>query len=190
MKSAPVMFVVVGTPGSGKDLLIQAANDMGVLHCRIVPKHTDRERQQDDSNEMICCNDNGYDLAGCDLIYSNYKNTYGITLGLIWDQLKMGVAQVIVVSNTAAINTLIAAFGRMVKLVFVHSEMDEKRYRADQRGRGNSNSYIDARVEDYNQALSVYFRNIGRFDHVLIYADSKEDLFDQIFRLFNYYENR
>ncbi len=188
MKTNPVIFVVVGTPGSGKDLLVQAANDMGVLHCRIVPKHTDRERQIDDSNEMICVNDKGYDLDGCDLTYTNYNNRYGIKLGLVWDQMKMGIAQVVVVSNTVAINTLCRAFGAMVKVVFVHSEMDEDKYRSEQRALGNSEEYINARVEAYNQALSLYFRNIARFDHVLIYADSKEDLFDQIFRLFNHYE--
>lgn len=188
MNYAPVIYVVVGTPGSGKDLLIQAVNDMGTLHCRIVPKHTDRLRQKDDSNEMICSNDPEYDLDGCDLVYGNFNNRYGITLGLIWDQLRMGVAQVVVVSNTNAINTLITTFGSMVKLVLVHSQMDEEKYRADQRALGNNESYIDARVEDYNQALGMYFRNIARFNHVLIYADSKEDLFDQIFRLFKHYE--
>lgn len=188
MKSRATIFVVVGTPGSGKDLLIQAVNDMGVLHCRIVPKHTDRKRQKDDSNEMICVDDEGYDLEGCDLKYCNYNNQYGITVDLLWEQLKMGGAQVVVVSNTEAINKLMRKFGKMVKLVFVHSEMEEESYRKEQRSLGNSEAYINARVEEYNQALRMYFLNIARFDHVLIYADSKEDLFDQIFRLFNYYE--
>ena len=189
MKANPVIFVVVGTPGSGKDLLVQATNDMGVLHCRIVPKHTDRKRQADDSNEMICVDDEGHDLEGCDLTYSNYNNRYGIKLDLVWDQLKMGVAQVVVVSNIDAINCLCRAFGRMVKLVFVHSEMDEEKYRIEQHVLGNSDEYVNARVDAYNQALGLYFRNLTLFDHVLIYADSKEDLFDQIFRLFSHYEN-
>ncbi len=190
MSSRPVIFVVVGTPGSGKDLLVQAANDMGVLHCRIVPKHTDRGRQIDDSNEMICAGDEGYDLDGCDLTYKNYNNRYGIKMALLWDQLKLGVAQVVVVSNTDAINKLKDAFGSMVKLIFVHSEMDEEKYRLEQRALGNNETYVDARVDAYNQALALYYRNIARFDHVLIYAGSREDLFDQIFRLFNYYETQ
>jgi ribose 1,5-bisphosphokinase PhnN len=188
MIARPTVFAVVGTPGSGKDLLIQAVNDMGVLHCRIVPKHTNRKRQKDDSNEMICVDDDGYDLENCDLLYSNYNNQYGIKLSLIWDQLKMGGAQIIVVSNVDAINKLIRVFGKLVKLLFVHSEMDERKYRKEQLSLGNSEEYVNARVEAYNQALSIYFRNIVHFDHVLIYADSKEDLFDQIFRLFSYYE--
>lgn len=188
MSATPVIFVVVGTPGSGKDLLIQAVNDMGILHCRIVPKHTDRGRQADDSNEMICCGDLGYDLSGCDLVYRNFDNTYGVKLELIWNQLRSRAAQVIVVSNPAAIDELIAAFGTLVKLVFVHSAMDVEKYRADQLSRGNAKEYVERRVRAYNDALSLYYRNIGRFDHVLIYADSREDLFDQIFRLFTYYE--
>ena len=78
MNFKAIIFVVVGTPGSGKDLLIQAVNDMGLLHCRIVPKHTNRERQADDSNEMICVNDDGYDLENCEIVYTNYNNRYGI----------------------------------------------------------------------------------------------------------------
>ena len=188
MSKFSTIFVVVGTPGSGKDLLVQAVNDMGSLHCRIVPKHTDRPRQSDDSTEMICIDDIDYDLDGCDIVYDNYENKYGIKLPLIFDQLAMGVSQVVVVSNIDAINQLKKCFSNQIKLVFVHSEMDEEQYRAEQRKLSKPKKYIEERVGKYRQALDIYYRNIASFDHVLIYSDSQEDLFDQIFRLFNYYE--
>ena len=36
----PRIFLVVGSPGSGKDELMTAVNTIGSLHAEIVPKHT------------------------------------------------------------------------------------------------------------------------------------------------------
>ncbi|MBL4941862.1 MAG: hypothetical protein JKY81_09385 [Colwellia sp.] len=182
------IFLIVGVPGSGKDVLIQAVNDMGVLHARIVPKHTSRERQSDDGNEMICSDDNDYDLAGCDITYENYENKYGIKSFDIWNNINDEVAQVIVVSNIRAINKLLAMFGSVIKIVFIHSSLNVEEYHKEQIVLGNSTEYIENRISQYDKAINMFLKNYNYFDHVLIFESSQEDLFDQIFRLLNYYE--
>lgn len=181
-------MVVVGTPGSGKDILIQAVNDLGTLHARIVPKHTTRKRQPDDGGEMICSDDTLFDLNGCDIRYDNYSDSYGMKSSEIWDYVRSGICQVIVISNVAAINKLFKIFGDLIKLVFVHSEIDREQYRKEQTQLGKPLAYIESRFDEYDKAYNIYFSNFAKFSHVLIFADSKEDFFDQIFRLFNYYE--
>ena len=92
MSFTPRLFVIVGTPGSGKDLLIRAVNDLGSLHADIVPKHTSRAWRTDDGDEMICPSDPRHDLEGCDVRYNNYGDEYGVKSNEIWEGLrgKMG----------------------------------------------------------------------------------------------------
>jgi guanylate kinase len=184
----PKIIAVVGTPGSGKDILIRAVEDLGVRHARIVPKHTSRERNPDDGNEMICKGDPDYNLEACDVRYENYETEYGIDCSGIWEGLKKGIFQVIVVSNLNAINQLRERFGHLLILVYVHSEMGADEYQKDETLPGQDSDYVKKRVKGYQIAFNLYLKNYLAFDHVLINSGVPEDLFDQIFRLFRAYE--
>jgi len=190
MNSKSKIFLVVGSPGSGKDILIQAVNDMGSLHAKVIPKHTSRERQTDDGKEMICSNDKNFDLENCDITYTNYKTHYGIKSETLWEGLKKEVIQVIVISNVDAINKIISFFGENVISIFVHSQKSGENYKIEQEKLGLPKEYINERYLNFKKAWDIYFKNINLFKHVLIYSGSKEDLFDQIFRLFHYYEEK
>jgi ribose 1,5-bisphosphokinase PhnN len=185
MVFTPKLIVVVGSPKSGKDLLIRAVNDLGVQHAQIVPKHTSRSRRFDDGTEMICAGDPGHNFSACDLLYENFEDTYGIECSRVWDGLRRGVFQVAVVSNIDAINHLKERFGELLVLVYVHSEMGADEYLMSE---ATSDDYVRRRVERYQAAFDLYLRNYLAFEHVLIYSGVKEDLFDQIFRLFRAYE--
>ena len=70
------------------------------------------------------------------------------------------------VSEIETINLLRAKFGRLVVLLYVHSSV---------------------RTENFDD-LKMFSDNFNKFDHVLVYEGKKEDLLDQIFRLFRAYE--
>ena len=184
----PKLVIVVGSPGSGKDLLIRAVNQLGAQHAEIVPKHTSRARRPDDGKEMICLGDRRYNLKGCDVTYKNFGDRYGIESSLVWKGLRRGVFQVAVISNIIAINRLKKLFGDLVLLVYVHSEIGADEYRDSEAGSDPNSSYVRKRAAKYQAAFDVYLRNFLAFDHVLIYSGVQEDLFDQIFRLFRSYE--
>ena len=186
MLSTPKLIVVVGTPGSGKDLLIRAVDDLGSQHGQVVPKHTSRTRRPDDGTEMICIDDASHDFKACDLVYENFGDKYGIECSRIWKGLKKGVFQVVVVSNVEAINKLKERFGDLMVLIYVHSEMGADDYLKREAA---SDDYVRRRVEQYEAAFGSYLSNYLAFDHVLIYSGVQEDLFDQIFRLFRAYEH-
>ncbi len=188
MKRIPRLFVVVGSPGSGKDYLVRAINDMGARHAQIVPKHTSRERRPDDGSEMICPGDQHFALDKCDIVYSNYGDKYGIDSTTIWDGLKTGAFQVLVVSNVDAINKLRLVFGSLMTLIYVHSEVRSDKYTELEAQTGGVNGYVKRRTQGYQTAWKQYLGNYLAFDHVLIYAGAVEDLYDQIFRLFRAYE--
>lgn len=202
-KSTPRLFIVVGNPASGKDELIAAVNVIGSLHAEIVPKHTNRSWRVGDDSEMICYNgpnSDDYDLDHCDITYVNYGSKYGIKTSYIWEKLKNGISQVIVVSNKGALNQLKMMFGDLAVVIYVYAPITSNEYRAieekKQRDKQEldpnykiNQSYIEERVHNFDMAWKLYEDNFILFDHVFIYADKREDLFDQIFRLFRAYEN-
>lgn len=190
MSTTPRLFVIVGGPGSGKDDLIQAVRDMGARHASIVPKHTSRDRRPSDEDEMVCPGDDGFDLDHCEICYESHGDRYGIQAPPIWTRLASGISQVVVVSQITGINQLRARFGELLVLVYVHSEMTQEEYQAREGSltTWERDAYAERRAADYQQAFQVYVDNVMAFDHVLIGSATKEDIFDQLFRLFRAYE--
>ena len=110
--------------------------------------------------------------------------------------------QVAVVSDSDALNQLKGKFGNLAVVVYVYSQISREQYREQQiqnklnpkNGTKKSQlteddlAYIEKHVADFDKAWQIYVDNFILFDHVLIYADMQEDLFDQVFRLFKAYE--
>lgn len=205
----PKLFIVVGNPASGKDELIRAINTLGKLHADIVPKYTDRECRYDDGSEMICkfiIDDSGkfiinpyYNMNKCNIQYENYKTKYGIDTDDIWNGLKKGVHQVLVVSNINALNQLKRIFGNLSVIIYIYSEVTKEEYmqkelknfkEKDFDNKSNKSEYLKQREENFDMAWNLYEDNFMLFNHVFIFTKREEDLYDQIFRLFRYYENR
>lgn len=178
------IFVVVGGKYSGKDEIIRGVYDLGGLHAQIIPKYTSREKQPDDGEEILC----NYDFikepgsgvykvvtkeknkrndkeSKCDIVYNKNNNYYGIDSSQIWKGLRNHRFQVLVASETEAIDSLKKKFGSLVKLIYIHGQDDEN-----------------------SPEFQMFIRNFDVFDHVLIYESRKEDLYDQLFRLFRAYE--
>ena len=179
-KSMANIFVIVGGSHSGKDEIIRAIQDLGGLHAQIIPKFTSRLQQEDDEKEIKCNyafkqdKDSNYLVQSresgesykCDIVYKKNGNEYGIDTHQIWAGLRKQKFQVIVVSEVEAINRLIEKFGSLVVLIYVHSA-----------------------EEAHNlPEFRLFVENFNEFDHVLIAEDRKEDLYDQLFRLFRAYE--
>ena len=182
------IYLVCGGPGSGKDALIQAVKDMGSLHARIVPKHTTRIRRRSDGEEMICADDSAWDLKSCDLQYVNHGDTYGVRTSDLWDNLMRRMPQVLVVSNHEAIQRLTEIFGRVVVLIYVHSDIAVDDF-ASRETSGQDDGYVKRRSVEYNNAFRLYISNMKFFRHVVIYSGAQEDMFDQMFRIFAHYES-
>lgn len=173
------IFVIVGGSNSGKDEIIRSVQELGRLYAQMIPKFTSRGRQVDDGKEIRCNyifqKDNSrYKVISqeddreyeCDIVYCKNNNYYGIDTHQIWNGLRKQKFQVIVVSEVEAINYLIEKFGSWVILIYVHG-MDE---------------------EDTLPEFQLFLENFNAFAHVLIEENRKEDLYDQLFRLFRAYE--
>ena len=180
-KNMTNIFVIVGSKNSGKDEIIRAVYELGGLHAQIITKFTSRSRQEDDGKEIRCnyifeedIDKENYKILSqeidkeeiCDIVYKKNDNFYGIISNEIWKGLRSNKFQVIVASELEAINSLKKKFGSLVKLIYIHGQNDE---------------------ED-SPEFKMFMENFDFFDHVLIYESRKEDLYDQLFRLFRAYE--
>jgi hypothetical protein len=151
---------------------------------------------------MICNGDAGFALDTCDVTYESHGDRYGIRTVEVWLGLATGISQVAVVSQISGINALRAVFGELLVLVYVYSEMTPQEYRAREAqealvknldcvaasGATSPDEYAARRAADYQLAFEMYVENILAFDHVLIASATKEDVYDQLFRLFRAYE--
>lgn len=160
---------------------VYVGSDLGGLHAQIIPKFTSRARQPDDGREIRCnylfeeeSLEGRYRVISqeddreycCDIVYIKNDNYYGIDSHKIWQGLRNHKFQVIVASEIEAINSLMKKFGSLVKLVYIHGQDDK---------------------EDSSE-FKMFVDNFDEFDHVLIFESRKEDVFDQLFRLFRAYE--
>lgn len=177
------VFIVTGSGASGKDYVISAIRDLAKNKAMIVTKRTSRNQKPDDEDELICKNiidhenstekalaykkNPSYDMIDCNIKYNRRGNTYGIKTSEVWEGLQKGMFQVISLSEEEAINKMIRTFGGLVVLIYVHSNIP---------------------ADDYDVSFSTYVKNMDKYDHVLIFEDKKEDLYDQVFRLLHYYE--
>jgi guanylate kinase len=167
------LFIIAGNASSGKDKIISAVRELGSIHAQIVTKYTTRQETDEDGSEIVCklrkdgeLNPDFHEkFVKCDISYDRNSNTYRIDSSDIWDAMKSGLFQVVSVTEAEPINQLKTKFGSAVILIYVHSDSEMP-----------------------PNELSLFVNNFDKFDHVLIYENSYEDLYDQLFRLFRAYE--
>src|SRR5205823_684254 len=112
---------------------LRALKDMGDRYVTIVPKITDRNPKATDGEEIISINNRSgaqrksekdFDKK-YDIIYENYGNHYGISSSEIFENLKHGKFQILIVSNSQAIQKLYEKFEPIIKLIYLYSPVNE-----------------------------------------------------------------
>lgn len=172
------IFVIAGNSGSGKDILIKGANRLG---CLQVPKHTDREKNPTDGSEMIFQGDPRYNLTNCKLRYENFGNEYGIDVLPIWENLMMtDKHQMLISSKIKTLRELKAEFGEAVTSIYVHSDMNVEEYLKMEQQNGSSESYMQSRANQFNEAHKNYAEHFMEYDKSFIYTGSEKELMMQL----------
>lgn len=171
------IYVVAGSPGSGKKILIQGANTVG---CLQVPKYADRERNPDDGTEMICKGEIGYNLEKCKLRYSRFGTEYGIDTDKMWENLIIGnKPQLLVCSDMDTLRELKEEFGEAIVSLYVHSDMTPEEWAQKNNQQGNHLDYIQNRMSNYDSAFENYAKFFSEYDKSFIYAGDTRELMKQ-----------
>lgn len=202
---SPSLFIIVGASGSGKGLLLRSVRDMGEKHIVVIPKATTRAKKTTDGDEFLFFPHWTDFPAKFDVVYGNYKASYGIPTSDIWEVLRCGKHALLICSNfasldeggkplrghKAAIPHLCSVFGPLAKLVYLHSHVTQEEAEDHQRVIGAENAAeIETRKSKISTVRKYYVENIALFDHVLLNVGDPEDLSDQMFRLIRWYSGR
>lgn len=182
----PKVYIFSGNPGSGKDEALETIRIQGILHSIILPKHTTRHRQESDGEEMICFEDEGFDMQSCDLQYNNFGETYGINTNEIKERLKDGISSSIVVSNKKALEQLKRKFPEEIVNIYIQG-LSKEEYMIQQKTHLEED-YVKKRIEEYEKADELYYNQWLDFNHVIINNGDLSDLKRQIDSIQRYYE--
>lgn len=171
------IYVIAGSPGSGKKILIQGANEVG---CLQVQKHADRQRNPNDGTEIICKGEEGYNLKNCKLRYIQFGTEYGIETDKMWENLIMGdKPQILVCSHIDTLEKLKKEFGEAIVSIYVHSDMTPEEWLQKNNQQGSHLNYMQNRVLDYDSAFKNYAKHFSKYDKSFIYAGDKKELMKQ-----------
>ena len=183
---SPKIYVFIGNPGSGKDNALEIIRVQSLLHSIIMPKHTTRKRKEDDGEEMICPEDELFNMNSCDLRYNNYGSTYGINTQKLDERLKDGISSSLIVSNAEAIKKLQAKYTDDLVTIYIHG-LSKEEYKIQQKDH-LEDDYVKERLEKYEQADELYYNNWLDFNHVIIDNGDATDLKLQLDNIMTYYE--
>lgn len=182
----PRIFVFSGTPGSGKDAALEVISVSGPLHSVIMPKMTTRKRRPEDGTELICCDDENYNLNLCDLQYQNYGNIYGINTSILKNGLEDGISFSMSISNMQTIKLLQEKFPNHVVPIYIQGQKFEDFARLNQ---DDQSEYMKRHLSDYNTAYQSYCEHIIDYDRVVIHSGDITDLAKQIIGIISSYES-
>lgn len=201
----PVLFVVVGASGSGKGVLLRSVRDMGERHIVVINKGVTRKRKTTDGPEMAIYRPDELLNEDYDIVYANYLALYGIRTSDIWEALSHGRHALLICSNFASIDKdkktipgampaipiLRRVFGPLMKLVYLHSQIDQdisQEHQSEIAAADQKETRV--RKKKIPIVRGYYVDNIGQFDHVLLNVGEPEDLSDQVFRLISFYDKK
>lgn len=180
------IYVFTGNPGSGKDEALETIRVQGILHSIILPKHTTRSRNKDDGEEMICPEDEGFDMESCDIQYNNFGTTYGINTRELQERLDDGISSSIVVSNPEALKELQKKFPEELVNIYMQG-LSKAEYMIKEKERLGE-PYVKKRIEEYEKADELYYNQWMSFNHIIIDNGDLADLKIQIDTIQRYYE--
>jgi len=198
IKKNPILFFVAAASGSGKRLLMKSIRDViGVDQVQIIRKEAKRDQKDDDdgSDGMIAIGENGEFSSDLDLRWTFHKGTihkgteYAVSKHEITANINNNKTQILI-SNTRQIERFKELFDNHVIFLYLHatrSDEDVKRY---QYSRCKTIEEADQRIKEIEDVHNSYIENISKFDHVLLNTEFPEDLYEQMFKLIDHYNNQ
>lgn len=184
VKSNLRLFIIVGSTLSGKDEMVRAMQQMAVEKVRLYIKLTNRPVMDDDKGELSHVNEMP---ENADVVYEKNGHTYGIVSSEIWHQLSQGKSILLVVSDDRAINALKAKFRNICTVIYLHANLTKERIIEYLQANGYKEREIEKRVEAMDEIFDFFVSQLSSFSHVLLNTSEKEDLYDQVFNILDYY---
>lgn len=110
-----------------------------------------------------------FNKLGCDLVYEQYGNRYGIKLEKIYELLKNGYSPVIILNDIRTVEDIKTALGKQSCSLFIFREIPNlENYIKQGESRKESIEVIKTRFEKATAIYRIYIENIHLFDKLIL----------------------
>lgn len=191
------LFIISGTPTSGKTTLINMIRLEPSLNAVVVPKYATRSWRNvsDDTQYNATVSDKAFDFT-----YPYHNNRYGVSVQAIYDILSRGFNGFIIVSPPRIVRQMKQVLGSLATTIYLHSNRAEaelveivtQRRNATGVYRNILTQELDKEVRTRTINMRVvrrqYVENIALYDHVLLNTASQENLLLQLKNIVRAYQ--
>ncbi len=197
-KENPVIYIVSAASGSGKGLLMESIREViGEKQIHITTKEAKREPKKNDRRDgMKAIGISGEFSEDFNIKWffhkdDNHKGTeYAVSEQEIKSCIENKKPQIFI-SNIGQIEIFKELFGKNVVFLYLHATRSDEDNKNFQYEKWKDNpSEAERRIKEVEKVHKDYVNNISKFDHVLLNTAFKEDLYEQMFTLIDYYKNK
>lgn len=115
-----------------------------------------------------------FNRLGCDLVYEQYGNRYGIRLEKIYELLKNGFSPVVILNDIRTVEDIKTSLGKQCFSLFIFREIPNlQNYIKQAEKRNESRDVVNTRFEKATAIYRIYIENIHIFDKLIL--NVKED---------------
>jgi guanylate kinase len=217
-KTSPPIFVVAAASGAGKGTLMEMLHLIGRDRVQVTSKLAKRSPKDEDkrdgmialfrgpneplpgwpewwTDEMKAYGSRGEFPPEYDLRWEFHKSgakakgtQYAVSSAEIWRNVEAGMPQIFV-SNINQFAIFRKLWPHNVVFIYLHRLVSEHDNREFQVAKWKDNQLeAETRIGEKQHVHESYIQNIAEFDHVLLNTDFQEDLYDQMFRLLEFYQ--
>ena len=185
----PVIFLIAAAPGAGKRTLMTAMYDFGRKSITVVEKATTRTIHDDDGPEIYHVDEIDPNKFNINYSFHDKYTEYGIETERMWQNLSKGRSQIII-TNMQQFHKFREMFGPLVVCVYLHATRTMKQLFEWQVERHGDEEKAKRKLEELDRIHQDYISNIAEFQHVLLNTLEKEDFWEQMLRLMQFYRDR
>lgn len=122
-----------------------------------------------------------FNQIGCDLVYEQYGQRYGIKLSDLYEYIRQGISPVIILNDVRAIEDIKTLLGKQCVSLFVFRDVPNlERFEKEGKIRQDSEKTIQTRYEKATAIYRIYIENISLFDRMILNVRNGEDSLNTI----------
>lgn len=126
-----------------------------------------------------------FNRLGCDLVYEQYGNRYGVKLAEIYELLKKGYSPIIILNDIRTVEDIKTSLGNQCKALFIFREIPNmEKFRAEGSKRNESEDTIRFRFEKAEAIYRIYIENIHIFDKLILNVKNGPQSLEKILKQF------
>lgn len=176
--STKVIVVLDGASGAGKSTIIDFVHREYADRVAVVRKFTNRPRRRNEGNRDSCFVETL--PAEVEYVYESVGWRYGISASEIERAHAAGLAAIVTCTDLTTLKALRRQHNGVIVYVYRCQGGQSIRSVLKERGGGTESREDRLREQEVELALSCYAQRLGIYDHVIINAGGKEELFSQV----------